>query len=288
MPGPIPRLLTIGDNVVDRYVERGVMFPGGNTVNVAVHARRLGADTAYVGAVGTDRAGQVVLNALRAEEVDTRATRIIHGANAAATVHIIDGNRVFAGGSAGVSVFTPSATELDLAAHYDIVHTGECSRLEDDLLRLAKAARRLSFDFSERPWDYVSVLAPAVDIAIVSLPHGKPDQAVDLARRIRELGPSVVAVTLGPLGAVLDDGHTHVAPAGAGPVVDTLGAGDAFIARLLVGLASSEPSDGALRAATEYASASCATFGAFGHEASIDGEELSPALPVSPTPATEG
>ena len=40
----------VGDNVVDRYPEQGVFYPGGNAVNVAVHGRRCGAATAYIGA----------------------------------------------------------------------------------------------------------------------------------------------------------------------------------------------------------------------------------------------
>ena len=48
------RLLTVGDNVVDCYPDLGTMFPGGNTVNVAVHAQRNGAEAAYLGALGTD------------------------------------------------------------------------------------------------------------------------------------------------------------------------------------------------------------------------------------------
>ena len=50
-------LLTVGDNVVDRYPALGMLYPGGNAVNVAVHGRRCGAGTAYIGAVGTDLAG---------------------------------------------------------------------------------------------------------------------------------------------------------------------------------------------------------------------------------------
>ena len=40
-PPWLTHLLTVGDNVVDQYPERGVLYPGGNAVNVAVHARRL-------------------------------------------------------------------------------------------------------------------------------------------------------------------------------------------------------------------------------------------------------
>ncbi|MFD2353648.1 hypothetical protein ACFSTC_36920 [Nonomuraea ferruginea] len=32
-----------GDNVVDRYLHAGLMYPGGSAANVAVHSRRLGA-----------------------------------------------------------------------------------------------------------------------------------------------------------------------------------------------------------------------------------------------------
>jgi len=37
------RLLGLGDNTVDTYVDQGWQYPGGNAVNVAVLARRLGA-----------------------------------------------------------------------------------------------------------------------------------------------------------------------------------------------------------------------------------------------------
>jgi sugar/nucleoside kinase (ribokinase family) len=101
----------------------------------------------------------------------------------------------------------------------------------------------------------------------------------------------VVAVTLGAQGAVIvaaasgntgNIGNTGnsarsggaedvVAWASAGPVtvVDTLGAGDAFIARLLVGLARGEDVHAIATAATAYASYACTSYGAFGHEAPL-------------------
>ena len=58
------RILGVGDNVVDRYRELATMFPGGNPVNVAVAAHHAGAEAGYIGPFGSDRAGQVVLEAL--------------------------------------------------------------------------------------------------------------------------------------------------------------------------------------------------------------------------------
>ena len=48
-------------------------------------------------------------------------------------------------------------------------------------------------------------------------------------------------------------------------VVDTLGAGDAFIARLIVGIVSGEEPSLALREAARSAAATCSYYGAFGH-----------------------
>jgi sugar/nucleoside kinase (ribokinase family) len=264
-----PHLLAVGDNVVDCYPDLGVMFPGGNTVNVAVHARRVGAASAYLGAVGTDAAGGLVRGSLVAEGVDTSLVRTVEGPNAFAIVRVVEGNRVFEHGDVGVSRFRVTDRDLERAAAADVVHTGECSMVEHDLPRLAEAARLLSFDFSERPWEYVEEHAPLVSVAVLSAASVEEDPVL-LARRVAALGPRLVAVTQGPGGAtLLADGSVFRAPAGSGPVVDTLGAGDAFIARLLVGLARREEPEALLPAATSYATASCAEHGAFGHEAQL-------------------
>jgi fructoselysine 6-kinase len=267
--GTSVRLLAVGDNVVDQYPQQGVMYPGGNAVNVAVHARRVGAEAAYLGAVGTDRAGDVVLDALKAERVDTALTRIVEGPNAAAVVHVVDGNRVFADGDVGVSVFELTADDLQAVRTYDIVHTGECSNIESQLGELARASRRLSFDFSERPWDYVQQYAPSASVAIWSAPDGDLRSAQRLAERLRALGPDTAVVTLGAGGAMVVQESLTYRPAPTGRVVDTLGAGDAFIARFLVGLTRHEEMGALLGAATAYATASCASFGAFGYATSL-------------------
>jgi fructoselysine 6-kinase len=264
-------LLTVGDNVVDRYPDRGVLYPGGNTVNVAVHGRRCGVGTGYIGAVGTDFAGRTVLDALVAEGVDTSLLRVVDGPNARADVRVVDGNRVFGHGEVGVSRIRLAPADFAAAAAATLVHTGECSMLEDQLADLAAAAPRLSFDFSERPHDYVVEHAPLVDIAIRSLPSASVDDAVAEALRIQALGPGLVAVTMGAGGAVAVHGDQVVhSPAPATAVVDTLGAGDAFIARFLTGVIAEAPLATLLGDATAYASASCAAFGAFGYETPLD------------------
>lgn len=53
-----PKIVAIGDNVVDCYPAHRLMFAGGNTLNVSVFAARSGATAGYVGAVADDIAGR--------------------------------------------------------------------------------------------------------------------------------------------------------------------------------------------------------------------------------------
>ena len=52
------KIATMGDNVVDCYVLRGEMFPGGNCLNVSIFLRRSGVDSAYIGRIGKDPAAR--------------------------------------------------------------------------------------------------------------------------------------------------------------------------------------------------------------------------------------
>ena len=61
------RIACVGDNCIDYYDATGAACPGGNPVNVAVYARRMGVETAYLGAVGTDRFGDLLIRRLEEE-----------------------------------------------------------------------------------------------------------------------------------------------------------------------------------------------------------------------------
>ena len=49
------KLIAVGDNVTDCYVDDNVYYPGGNAVNVVVNSKRDGAEKAsYIGIFGND------------------------------------------------------------------------------------------------------------------------------------------------------------------------------------------------------------------------------------------
>ena len=60
------KVLGFGDNVVDKYEHIKTMYPGGNAVNFAVFAKKLGAErSAYMGIFGSDKEAEHVIASLQ-------------------------------------------------------------------------------------------------------------------------------------------------------------------------------------------------------------------------------
>lgn len=262
------RVVGVGDNTVDKYIHLGRMFPGGNAVNVAVLARRYGHYGAYLGWLADDVYGRLLLSALAEEGIDTRRCRIVDGINAHCEVNLIENDRVFANGTHGVSaLLTLNDDDLHYISEHDLVHTSIYSHIEEDLPRLRSTGATISFDFSQE-WteDYLRQQVPHVDFVALSYPNQDTTSAEDLMRWISGLGPRLVLVTQGKAGArVLIDGQIFETGIVETEVVDTLGAGDSFIARFFVEYLSGTPIAGALALAGQSAAHTCTYYGAFGH-----------------------
>lgn len=265
------RIVAVGDNVVDCYPASATMYPGGNCLNVAIFARRCGADTAYVGAIGEDAAGAAIRAALAAEGVRTERLRIVAGPTAYCRIgHGPSGDRVFLDWDLAVSMFTPDAGDLAYVADFDAVHVGQSSGLDDHVGAFAARAR-LSYDFStRRDAGHRARIAPLCFLASVSA-GGLPPAEVDaLLEEMIGHGARYCLATRGEAGAILASAEGRLEqPAAPARVVDTLGAGDAFIATTLVGLLAGEDPRLVLADAARRAAETCSHFGATGHPAPL-------------------
>jgi fructoselysine 6-kinase len=93
-------------------------------------------------------------------------------------------------------------------------------------------------------------------------------ETVGLIDAMHAAGARWVLATRGGEGALLSgSGVLHEVSAAPARVVDTLGAGDSFIARVLVGLLRNESPDALLQAAAREAARACEYFGAVGYGA---------------------
>ncbi|GAB3559196.1 PfkB family carbohydrate kinase [Spelaeicoccus albus] len=277
------RLLGIGDNVLDHYMNIGMLYPGGNAVNVSVYAAQLGADAAgYVGIVGSDAMGDHLMSALDAEGLDLAQVRRAIGPTGSPKVSIdATGNRVFVGSNKGGVQhglrLRLTDEDVSLASAANVVHTSVYSALEDALPDLAAVAP-VSFDFSdERDPAYVGKVAPHVQHAFFSGSGLDGAEVQALATSALNAGCATAVVTLGSDGAwvTADSGEAFAVPTEAVEIVDTLGAGDGFIAGFLVAHYTGATLCEAAAAGTAGAARACRFNGAFGR--AISESELVPA-----------
>jgi fructoselysine 6-kinase len=263
------RILGLGDNTIDTYVDQGLQYPGGNAVNVAVMTHRLGAESHYLGCVGSDTGGELILSSLAKEGVGIERCRRREGENARAFIGHRDGDRYFIRSSPGVRAqydFQPD--DFTYMASFDAVHTSIYSEIETSLPAI-RPGRILSFDFSNR-WtpDYLDRVLPHCNAAFLSGSDLSDDEATNLLRRSAQAGPDIVVITRGARPAMAIQGDSMAKQAALPTaVVDTLGAGDAFISGLLVAILNGRSLADALYAAAGNAAFACREPGGFGHAA---------------------
>lgn len=264
------RIVSMGDNVVDCYLSRGEMYPGGNCLNLSAFVSRFGAQSAYVGAIGNDQAGSVITAALINEGVDISHMRRLAGQTAYCVIGHRDGDRHFVTFDLGVSMFEPTDDDFLFLSSFDAVHIGQSSGLDSFLPEVVKATR-LSYDFStKREFSHTSRIAPLCYLASISGSDLTEREIESTLRDLRSAGAKWVLVTRGKSGAILEGSvGRFVVAAQPTHVVDTLGAGDTFIARTLFGLLSNQDPAQMLDAAAKEAAKTCGYFGAIGHAAPI-------------------
>ena len=268
-------IIGIGDNVVDRYLYKNKMYPGGNSVNVPVLAKRTGgAQAAYIGNLGTDAAGRHILSALKSEGIDVSHVRIVDGPNAYADVTLVDSDRTFIGGSHGVSQNIKLMPDDEaFAKNYDLIHTSVYSGIDGILPQMKSIGPKISYDYSDHlDLNEVSATLPYVDVAIFSGGDHPEEDLRILAQTVAEKGPSQVLITMGSRGSLLyRDGRFYEQGIfKLSHVVDTMGAGDSFIARYLTGIFNGEGTQESMKNAAGFAAKNCLVNGTFGYETDIE------------------
>jgi 2-dehydro-3-deoxygluconokinase len=231
---------------------------GGAESNVAIGLARLGVPAAWIGRVGDDEVGGLVRRELRAEGVDSRVV-VDPGARTGLMVktsRTVHHTRVtyYRAGSAG-SRLAPGDVDAALVAGADLLHvtgitpalsTSAAAAIDHAVAVARDAGVPVSFDVNHRSALWEAARAAPVYRALASratVVFAGLDEAAllvagstvrDLAAGIADLGPAQVIVKLGAEGcAALVDGEFTILPAIPIDPVDTVGAGDAFVAGYL-------------------------------------------------------
>jgi len=256
------------------------LSPGGQVATAMVACARLGLKVKYVGAVGQDQRGEILLDFLRGAGIDIDDVQVRAGCPTQSAFIIIDqstGER---------TVFWRRDERLRLLPE----HIPESAIREARLLHIdghdttavekaARVARQagipVTVDVDTIYHGFDRVL-PLVDYLIASSEfpaqwtnESDPFRALELIQK--EYGMRVAAMTLGSFGAVARAGGRFIySPAFVVNCVDTTGAGDVFHGAFCYAVLQGMALPDALEFSNAMAALNCTALGAGGGIASVE------------------
>ncbi|EEP6826993.1 fructoselysine 6-kinase [Salmonella enterica] len=249
------RLATVGDNCVDIYPQLGKAFSGGNAVNVAVYSTRYGMHPTCVSWVGEDDYGEMLKRDVAQQGVDISHLRSKPGVTAQTQVKLRDNDRILGDYSEGVMAnFTLSNEDIAWLKTFDIIHSAIWGHAESSFPVLKAAGKILTFDFADK-WESPlwHTLPEHLDYVFASANEDTP-WLRDRLQTIVQCGAGVAIATLGECGSLAWDGEQFWRmPAEPVDVVDTMGAGDSYIAGFLCAIATGLPIIDAMKQGTQSA-----------------------------------
>lgn len=238
------RAAVVGDNCIDVYADLDLAYPTGNAFDVGVHLRQQGVATSFIGYTGDDHYGDWVTETLTELGFDLSRLGRLPGPTAIAELGMDGSECLHQRYHEGVQANLPyTGDQVEFAAGHDLVHSTPWASFNDHLPAVAAGGAMISFDYSDRqdaPDSQASM--PYVDYGFFSL-RERDQAARDVLRMAVDRGVGTAVATLGPQGSIAFDGVSFVnCPARrAARVVNTVGAGDSFIAAFLFQVMQGRP-----------------------------------------------
>ena len=257
----VPRLAGPGETVLGSAAR---LLPGGKGGNCALAAARLGAAVRMTGCCGDDDFGAALTAALHTGGVDVTGVRTVASTSSGIALITVDaagensitvapGANGLAGAPEVSAAFAAPADVLVLSAEIPVPVLAAAL----DRARAAQVTPVLNL--APVPAGARPLIGPGVDWLVVNAPEAGmilgrpvtgPAAARSAAAELTRAGAKHAAITLGPAGAVYGtrDGTGSVPGFRVGSV-DSVGAGDAFVAALAVAVAAGTPPAEAVRLA---------------------------------------
>ena len=232
---------------------------GGSESNVAIGLKRLGADVTWIGKVGADPLGDLVLREISAEGVTVIATRdpeaptslMIKERRTTTDTHVWYYRHDNAGGRLRTDEVDPAVIRGASLLHLTGISPALSDGMAETVFEAIRVAREagvaVSFDlnFRGKLWSreqaretYLRII-PQADIVFAgddeaAIAVSEADSPLELAHRLVALGAGQAIVKLGARGAVASvGGRDYQREAVKVNPIDTVGAGDAFVAGYL-------------------------------------------------------
>jgi len=239
------------------YIEETSRHPGGMGANVAVALSRLGVPTAFVGKVGSDPAGRMLLDALRKNNVDVSDV-IAARLTSLRTYILTDRERkrrllTFGSPEAAMSLTSPTEIDWNTTKKSKIVYISEVFlEVSPMLASFAKSQGKMviyrpGIHYLRLGIEKIHSVLENTDIFIMNQAgwnalRGSSKAKMETTDDVLKHGPSTIIVTKGPGGCMVytrEEQFNMPVPrdlTARFKVLDPTGAGDSFTAGVIKGL----------------------------------------------------
>lgn len=273
------RILCVGEALIDMIctdkgssIEKGEHFlkkPGGAPTNVAAAIAALGGQTTLAARVGDDPFGHQLINTMKEYGVSTQwmIKDEDHSTTMAYVSLLENGERDFIFSRGADGFLKKEDVQFIDMDEYGIIHFGSATAFLPGLLQSAYKYLLhscglnnlfISFDpnyrnllfrdnkesFIKQSWEFLSLshfFKLSEEEAILLTGTTTVEEATNI---LFERTGGVFAITLGHKGALLGhQGNTEIIPAVKANVIDTTGAGDAFVGAILYQLQQKSPEE---------------------------------------------
>ncbi|CDN50948.1 ribokinase [Neorhizobium galegae] len=246
-----PRMPAVGETIAGSGFSVG---PGGKGSNQAVAAARAGADVSFISKIGRDTFGDLALKTYEQAGVTAKLTVMDDHPTGAAFIYVNDrtGDNaiiVYAGaaGTIGVEDVEAARSTIELSAVF-ITQLEQPAPAAHRALEIARQAGVTTI-FNPAPagvfpaeiyglCDYI-IPNETEAAALVGFPLETLEDAKRAGDVLLSHGVGTAVITLGGQGVLFRNAgqSTHVPAVSCGPVIDTTGAGDAFVGGFAAALA---------------------------------------------------
>ena len=252
----VERILTDGEASLEGYEA----FPGGSAANTIYALAKLGVGTGFIGAVGDDGEGRILIDDLKGAGVDAGGIKVKGDSETGSSLCLTDrrGRRAIYISPGANGLLGGEDIDLEYIKRVKMVHLSsfegeEQLRIQMELLRSLPTSMVVSFApgaiYARKGLEALASLLERTNILFANRKEMKQLTGDDIregARRLLGLGCGIVVVTLGE-GMVWGrrasscyitdvERELFIEKIGKDIVTDTVGAGDAFAAGFLWGI----------------------------------------------------
>lgn len=236
------RAIAMADNCIDVYYKLDRYYLTGNSIDFAMNYRDMGGDVTEMTILGNDVFAMALEERLKERGIALRALKTVDRPTGMATMDLVDGDKKhlhFEGNA--MEEIELSEEDQEFVKRFDIVYAERWAKVHRYIKKLKQPGQIWVYDFSKRlELESNDEILPYLDYGFFS--YDKDDDYIrDYCIKASRKGAGTVIAMLGEYGSLAYDGKRfYEMGAEKVPVVNTVGAGDSYIAAFTYGVSLGE------------------------------------------------